>query len=76
MKKTSLIFKSVIAIAAVTCIISCKKEIEHPKNEFGTRYNTTTAVQVTDLSVMAKTKTTGNGYTGSSTLGDSTSATK
>ena len=76
MKKTSVTFKSAIVIAAVTILISCKKEIEHPQNALGASHNARQAALVTELSATAKTKTTGNGYTGNSTLGDSTVATK
>ena len=72
MKKTTQIFKSIIAVAAVTIFVSCKKEIERPQNNLNASYKITPDAQVVSPSTLARTKPTG--YTGQGTLGDSTKA--
>ncbi len=71
MKKTSLIFKSIIAMAAVIIFISCKKEIERPQNNVKASYKVIPAAQVVVPLAMTNPKTS-PGYVGTGTLGDST----
>ena len=72
MKQTTQIFKSIIAVAAVTICVACKKEIERPQNDLNGSYKVKPNVQVINSSTLAKTKPIG--YIGQGTLGDSTKA--
>ena len=77
MKKTTPIFKSIIAIAAVTIFISCKKEIERPQNNVQGNYKVVAATQVVVALAMTKVDPkTSTGYAGSGTLADSTNTGK
>lgn len=69
MKKTTHI-RNIVAIAAITLFTACKKEIYKPMNDANAKFKAVPAAQAINLAAMAKTK--GNGYTGTTTLGDST----
>ncbi|MEO6456243.1 MAG: hypothetical protein ABIN97_19355 [Ginsengibacter sp.] len=75
MKKTTFIFKSIMAIATITIFASCKKEIEISQNNLSGSQKVISAAQVVTNSLSAQ-KARPKGYAGSSTLGDSTSVTR
>ena len=72
MKKTTRIFKSFIAITAITILVACKKDIEQPVNDLNANSKVIPAIQV--VNPLAFARKNPNGYTGTSTLGDSTKA--
>jgi hypothetical protein len=64
MKKTNQTFKMIVAIAAVTTLVACKKEIEIPQVSKQIHTTLPAGPALTKHPI---------GYIGSSTLGDSTS---
>ncbi|MEO6454221.1 MAG: hypothetical protein ABIN97_09125 [Ginsengibacter sp.] len=62
MKKKTNIFKSIMAIAAVTIFISCKKEIDRPQNDLSGMEKVISAAQVASALTMSRVATKTPGF--------------
>ncbi|MEO6454222.1 MAG: hypothetical protein ABIN97_09130 [Ginsengibacter sp.] len=74
MKKTTTIFRNIIAIAAITIFISCKKEIERPENDLNSANKVAPSSQLADSLTMARSITKPPSGPGYGTQQDTTNA--
>jgi len=71
MKKTLFYLHCILLVSAFTIFTACNKEMDSPVSNSNPSYSVTPATQMMNTSAVTKKPI---GYTGQSTLGDSTKA--